>query len=265
MSAGIEPFVNILTAGQTPRVWSLLVTVFGDLVQEKEARIHGASLSHLTDLMGVKPEANRVALHRLRKEGWITSERLGRRSAYMLTDRGRLQSASASPVIYTLSPTDNIAKLIITPPQDTTPQNDATLITVAPGVVFAPAHASGGPMGFELPLTPETSPPDWMRQRTVPADVVALSDEVAKRFEACVTLLGQHRPLTRIEVAVLRVLIVHNWRRIVLRSPALPDFLFADAWRGAQCRALASDLLGMLPRPALADLEADIRATLPSA
>jgi phenylacetic acid degradation operon negative regulatory protein len=77
-----------------------LVSVFGELAQDQGSRISGSLLRHITEQIGIKPEAMRVASHRLSKDGWIDSERHGRTSAYYLTKWGRAQSASASPRIY---------------------------------------------------------------------------------------------------------------------------------------------------------------------
>ena len=79
-----------LTALGPLRVWSLLVTVFGDLTQDDA--LEGPTLSALMSEIGVKPEATRVALHRLRADGWITSEKTGRTSRHRLSAKGRADS-----------------------------------------------------------------------------------------------------------------------------------------------------------------------------
>ena len=53
---------------------------------------------------------------------------------------------------------------------------------------------------------------------------------------------------------MLRSLIVHGWRRLVLKHPDLPPDVYSDAWRGHDCRALVTGLLTRLPRPALSAL-----------
>ncbi|TNF22119.1 MAG: PaaX family transcriptional regulator, partial [Rhodobacteraceae bacterium] len=82
-----QTVVRHLTRDQAPRVWSLLISVFGDLAQDPGARISGLLLRHMTERIGIKPEAMRVAIHRLRKDGWIDSQRHGRTSVYFLTPR----------------------------------------------------------------------------------------------------------------------------------------------------------------------------------
>ena len=94
--------------------------------------------------------------------------------------------------------------------------------------------------------------PDWL-ETTVETE--ALRTDYAALHEA----LAHMRPpdadtLGPLRVAVLRVLIVHAWRRLVLRHPALPRALHSDQWRGHDCAARVRDLLDHLPRPALTDI-----------
>ena len=93
---------SALTALGSQRVWSLLVTVFGDLAQNEGDVIDGPVLSLLMADIGIKPEATRVALHRLRNDEWIVSTKQGRTSQHSLTARGRRESAAANPRIYNL-------------------------------------------------------------------------------------------------------------------------------------------------------------------
>lgn len=82
------------------RVWSLMISLFGDLAQSKGDTIDGPVLSLIMNILDVKPEAVRVALHRLRNDGWIQSQKSGRISQHSLTEKGRRESALASPRIY---------------------------------------------------------------------------------------------------------------------------------------------------------------------
>ena len=50
------------------------------------------------------------------------------------------------------------------------------------------------------------------------------------------------------EALPLRLLLVHEWRRIALRDPALPDALLPDGWPGRDAAALAARLYaGLVP------------------
>ena len=95
-----EGIVQELTGCGKSRTWSILVTIFGDLAQNPEDEISGPLLSSLTQLIGIKPQAMRVALHRLRRDGWIVTEKFGRTSKHRLSEFGLNQSVIASPRIY---------------------------------------------------------------------------------------------------------------------------------------------------------------------
>ena len=92
--------IRLLCADEPPRVWSLIVTVFGDLAQNEGDAFSGAVLGALLSPVGVRPEALRVALHRLRNEGWIETRKRGREAFHSLSDMGLQQSAQASERIY---------------------------------------------------------------------------------------------------------------------------------------------------------------------
>ena len=101
---------------------------------------------------------------------------------------------------------------------------------------------------------PGTPPPDWLRRAVEPAELEA---DYAALLAALSTLdaeLPDADRLSALDVAVLRCLIVHNWRRLVLKHPALPGGLIRPEWPGYRCHLLVDRLLRRYPRPALQDL-----------
>jgi len=50
----------------------------------------------------------------------------------------------------------------------------------------------------------------------------------------------------------LRVLVVHHWRRLLLRHEDLAMEFFPAGWHGEDCRALVVKLLDRLEKPAFA-------------
>ena len=82
------------------KVWSFLVTLFGDLAADEGAELSGPLVSRLSTRLGIKPEALRVALHRLRKDGWIDSRREGREARHCLTRSARADTKAVHSVVY---------------------------------------------------------------------------------------------------------------------------------------------------------------------
>ncbi|MEO0863766.1 MAG: PaaX family transcriptional regulator C-terminal domain-containing protein [Pseudomonadota bacterium] len=238
-SDGYSSAITALSALGPLRVWSLLVTVFGDLAPRQP--VDGPTLSTIMDGIGIKPEATRVALHRLRADDWIISDRQGRTSLHRLSDKGRRDSDAARPHIYGPVPKDRPARFVLLP-EGQEPLHPTAMMEVAPRL-----YACGPETPTPRAMVLETGcVPHWARTALEPAPLL-------EGYTALHTVL-QQVPTTvpnALQRAVLRVLIVHAWRRLCLRHPVLPRHMHSDDWRGHECRALVHDLLDRLDRPSL--------------
>lgn len=238
--------IRALTQGQSLRVWSFIVTLFGDLAREPGAYLAGATLTALTGRVAIKPASMRVALHRLRKDGWLESQRAGRTSAYFLTERGRAETLAATKRIY--APSEHASgtwHLLVAPPGE----REALEARVPEGMNLLPGIVLGmGPAPqFEdcLALSGTLSTlPDWVRASLVSGD---LRGDYAS-FEARLTRVAQLLPqqVSDLDRAVLRGLIVHGWRRLLLRHPDLPDDFLGPDCRIGPCREQVMALLERL-------------------
>lgn len=254
----------LLTGGESHRVWSLIVTIFGDLARREGDRISGAALTRLVGMMGVKPEAMRVALFRLRKEGWIDSVREGRGSLHFLTRMGRRQSAEASPRIYDADRSfpENWHLLVSGSGEQTgRGQLDSFLLTgeylpVGSQVVIGPGPLPGDLKGLLGVETGQVSVPGWLRDQVCPPELMAQYEALERDFGTLLCQLERGTPLAAAEAAALRLLVVHSWRRLLFRHPDLPDWFFPDGWRGPGCRSHFRSLMEQLPAPDLRKLEA---------
>ncbi len=96
----LAPLIQNFHAEGRPRVWSLVITIFGDAVQHRGGRISGVRLQTLLERIGIESGAMRTALSRLAHDGWITRERQGRNSCYQLSPKGIAEFAPATQRIY---------------------------------------------------------------------------------------------------------------------------------------------------------------------
>lgn len=237
------------------RVWSLMVTIFGDLAQTRNSAIEGPVMSAIMAEMHIRPEAVRVALHRLRNDGWITSEKTGRTSLHSLTELGRAQSVAASARIYANPGEEGKAwQLALIEEASNVTRGQMLSLGFAPLMprVYIGGSDARAPEGaLTLPGGPV---PDWLRSQFVPeglaSDYAALHSVL---LEAESTLTGP-KELSPLQTAVLRCLIVHNWRRIVLKHPSLPAHLYPPTWEGPRCHVLVNTLLNRFPRPRLDEI-----------
>lgn len=228
------------------RVWSLLVTVFGDLAPDHP--VQGPTLSAIMSEIGIKPEATRVALHRLRSDGWITSVKRGRTSLHMLTPKGQTDSDAARDRIYTPHDADALT-VVLTPA--VTDLDPTVFAQIAPRIHLCHPDAVLPPDVMRLD---PTSLPGWLGQQI---ETDAMRDAY-KSLHAVLTDISQEfgTGLEPVQTAALRVLIVHAWRRLTLRHPNLPRAAHSSDWRGHDCRALVTHLLARHARPDLAEIKA---------
>ena len=121
-----------------------------------------------------------------------------------------------------------------------------------PGFIDTHAHpVAGGAYATSLSLDTWGTVDDWVRAIAAPEELDTAYVALLAALEA---LLALDLPGAAGERAVLRLLALHQWRRLVLRHGAGVDGLMGSDWAGAQCRARISEVLAMLPRPDVAEL-----------
>lgn len=254
-----ENIVQELTGCGNSRTWSILVTIFGDLAQNSEDEISGPLLSSITQLIGIKPQAMRVALHRLRRDGWIVTEKSGRTSKHRLSEFGLDQSVIASPQIYdrNVRAPETWHILIANPEAQVDEKNLVTrgYCRVLPNVFIGGGAGPQQTSDFLIVDGKLSSIPEWLQ--TSIADTATVDDHsrLNRSLGIVESALEDGYAPTIIETAVIRTLIVHDWRRIVLRQPDLSLELVPQS-PAAQCRSNVWKLLERLERPSLEALEA---------
>lgn len=228
----MDPLLPLITALHDEgrlRVWSLVITVFGDSVQYRGGRISNVRLQALLGRLGVEPGTIRTALSRLGRDGWLTSEREGRNSFYQLTPEGQARFTDATSRIYA--------------PPRLAPVTEWTLafgpglsgIPIGPGMVLRPADQT------------DTTKPDAAVTGTLTALSPHLQDTLlSPAHRAALTALFHDidalKPalLDPLDAAAARTLLIHRWRRIVLRHPEPPAELLPPALGKRNPRALVA-------------------------
>lgn len=251
-----EQCLNRLTRDRH-RVWSLIVTLFGDMAYQDGDQVSTQVLAKITDPMGVKPEALRVALHRLRKDGWIDSTRQGRSSVYRLTGFGRKLTLEAAPRIYGQTSPDTGNWCLFTAStacedsgrdlEDLSVEKE--MVQLGPNLLLGRCPQDGAPSSLLVSRVDPSSVPEWVKSRACPDELCESYRALEQSLLEVSSLLPDD--LNPLECAVLRCLIVHSWRRVLLRHPEVPDALYPSSCPAVACRELAMTLLERLPRPSL--------------
>jgi phenylacetic acid degradation operon negative regulatory protein len=82
------------------RPQDLVFTLFGDFLLEQHRGVWLGSVAQLLRPLGLSEGAVRTVLSRMSRKGWLESERVGRRSYYSLTARGRTLLEEGAARIY---------------------------------------------------------------------------------------------------------------------------------------------------------------------
>ena len=201
----------------------------------------------LMQRMGVADGVVRTAVSRLCADGWLDRMRIGRTSFYRLGPRGTLEVAAAADRIYgQLSrPWNGRLRVVIADSgADRSSLNKLGYALIAPGVLVAPDSAEIPDDTLQLLAAGE---PDVLRAvagRAWPLSVLGQAYAAfSLRFDRLASNAAQFPPL---EAAAVRVLLTHEYRRIVLRDPHLPEPLLPDPWPGFEARQLCAALYSAL-------------------
>ncbi|MEL6186238.1 MAG: PaaX family transcriptional regulator C-terminal domain-containing protein [Myxococcota bacterium] len=250
-----------------PRVWSVVITVFGDAIVPRGGQVWLSTLSALFDRLGVNPGTLGAALSRLAAEDWLTRERVGRRSRYRLANAGRQAFDEASRRIYGAEDEDWTGTWSFWFVPEPSPK-------LAPELV----EAGFGQLGPGLLLRPDADPPRPMptslaaatslSRATPHGDLAQLArqgwplDSAEARYAGFV---ADYRPLAHavesssfapLDALVARTLLVHAFRRAVLKEPPLPAACFSRTSPRSEARSLFGALYRSLFEPSERGLEA---------
>lgn len=213
------------------KTWSLVATVFGDVAPAQGQWIESHDLGLIAAAFDVKPEAFRVALHRLKKDGWLVSEKRGRRSAYALSAVGEAETRAVYERIYRA-------------PQQAPTRWHICLEEARAGAVGVGAHVSvypesdAGGFGFAAEFE---DVPQWLRGAVIEGAATPAFDVFTEAARAVQGEAG---------FAALcgRFLVLHYWRRLLLRQAEAPEMLLGTRWPGYEARCAALACFARVPR-----------------
>ena len=254
--------IQTLLGSDAPRVWSLIVSVFGDLAQQQGDAISGAVLGEILSPVGVRAEAMRVALYRLRNEGWIETTKQGRTAQHHLSAEGIQQSVIASHRIYADAQGANPEWHVLCYPHVISSDEHSRVerlekdgyIAIS-AVVFLANESLLTHTADAFVVQGEISEvPDWLSRTLVTPTLVSAFNDLSSALQSLDIPAEALQGLSPCQIATLRALIVHRWRKLVLRLPDVPDTLFGADFAGIACRAQVMRTLAQLPRPELSSL-----------
>lgn len=265
----IEALLAEFRSNRPLRANSLIMTVYGDAIAPHGGSVWLGSLIRIMAPFGLNQRLVRTSVFRLAKENWLVSEQMGRRSYYSLTASGRRRFEQAYRRIYAVpeSAWDGQWCLVFTQ----LPQLEAELReqlkrdlewqgfgALAPGVLAHPNLAAADVADMLRDL--------GVQERVVLLRATSIAAPTEQPLQALVhqcwdldklgwaykRFLERFRPVGRALQAAdtldpercfqVRTLLIHEYRRVLLRDPHLPDELLPPDWPGVAARQLCRTL-----------------------
>lgn len=230
-----------------PRTRSLIITVYGDAIGPRGGETALPALLTLMRRLGFTDGVVRTALSRLTADGWLDRIRTGRMSFYRLAARGLQEISVATPRIYgPLSrPWNGQLRIVLADAgTDRIKLDHAGYALVAPGVLIAPDYAAVPSDVLYLLAGGEPEAVRSVAGRVWPLSTLAAT--YSAFVEQFTPMLQGAACLAPLDAMGARVLLIHQYRRIILRDPHLPAALLPTPWPGDAARWLSKDLYSAL-------------------
>lgn len=217
------------------RIWSLIITFFGDAVVPRGSAISARTVQQVMAAMGIEAGAVRTAFSRLTQDEWVMREKIGRSSHYRLSARGHKPFMEATDRIYA-----PLAKC----PSDQDPWalaldkegNLQLLRQLSDCDQMSLEHTDNLVLQGRLLHLPA-----WLKERHC-------RPEQAQAFH---NLIVNFEPVTGFELDPLqamavRCLLIHDWRRIRLQFAPADPHLWPQDWPESTCHEFVSDFYHQL-------------------
>lgn len=243
---------------------TLVLTFFCDVVTRHGGEIWLGSIIHALAPLGINERLIRTSVFRLVRDGWLDSQKQGRRSYYRLTQTGQNYYQRAANRIYTCNKPDwdGSWSLLFTAmvPEEKRDALHRGLSWLGYGRMAAGVYAL--PCNTRRPLTELLADLDienglvhmqaraddseslkkLVLSRWKLVDLRQRYKEFIRQYRSAGNALRNGKPPGEHSMFLTRVLLIHEYRRILLNDPELPDAMLPKDWEGNVAQALTAEI-----------------------
>lgn len=254
--------------GEPSRTWSIIITVFGDAIVPRGGTVWLGTLLSFFTALGIGENVVRTAVSRLAADGWLERSKVGRNSFYRLAPKGAEAAREATTHIYAQRPPHWQGRFALIFTNGEADRETLRREMAAAGFGLAAPDVWIAPEGTPLPAIAGdavqlAASGDAGMLKRLAGRSWALEElaEAYTRFVESFAPLGdavaRGERLSNEQAMVARVLLIHEYRRIVLRDPILPGEILPEGWPGDAARALCAAVYPQLLGPSEAWLDAN--------
>lgn len=239
------------------RTGSLIITFYGDAILPRGGSVWLGTLLQFLEMLGTDGGVVRTAMSRLAADGWLDRDKAGRKSFYRLAKDGRERFEAAVEHVYNPHVAEWAGRfelLLIGNGADReasrTALGESGFGSPMPGVWVAPSVAplpsiAAGAIRLEVAADDATGrrlvEASWSLEQTA-----ASYREFIKTFAPLEGWIGGADTISPADAVLARILLIHHYRRVILRDPLLPAVLLPPAWPALEARELCARLYQIL-------------------
>jgi phenylacetic acid degradation operon negative regulatory protein len=267
---------------------SMVVTIFGDIVSQHGSWLWLSSLIKALEPFGFNGRQVRTSVYRLVQSNWLQGNKVGRCSYYCFTDHAMAHYEKAARRIYAAEQVDWnenwILVLPISVPDDKKEVFRKSLLwqgfnTLTSGLYAHPScdTSSLDESIHELGLTGNViilnSNIADLNSQSVMKELIKDRWQLSELENSyrdfldfyrpiCQQLLNQQdksEPLNITDCFLIRAILIHDYRRILLRDPDFPQEMLTQGWVGYEANDLVKKVYKMLVEPSTAYIEQNMK------
>lgn len=269
METKLTQFIQHAIGNQSISGTSLISSLYGDALHHRGGEVWLGSLTKLLEPMGFSDRFVRTSVFRLQKEGWLDVEKMGRRSYYRISERGQKRFRRAENKIYLSEQSEWDGKwdLLLLDSADkdekirlkkefswlgfgqfnsglmAAPSRIQSDIPALLGELNAAEHVIYFRADYPFNRSEKNLKELVFNAWSLP-DISEHYHQFIDLFRPVALLLKEHAEhvISPKLCFQLRLLLIHFYRRVILKDPLLPDELLPTQWEGHIARHLCTNI-----------------------
>ncbi len=267
----VDEYLNSLLEEISPKAKSLIITFFGDTVFPYGGTIWLGSLVKFMEMFGISEKLTRTSIFRLTKEGWLSSKKFGRESYYSLSNYAIDKFIKAHYSVYAYDEQDDDSDWIVLFTNKLKPIKELELSKVLKKEGFAiPSKHSYMHPNYKMEYMQDIlikheiqndvllikGPTQMPMSKDMLKDMVHTYwdlNNVEQRYQNFITKFRKVFTLdtpienfTPKQCFILRILLIHEYRRSLLYDPKLGSSLLPMDWLGKASSSLVDSLYSVI-------------------